>query len=95
MTNQNGVPTKDEMIETILDYQQEGWYDGDQSDVVDELRGLHNGSEKPLDLWSDSDIINEYERAVEFLEELQDIENGQHRITSRSTSQKVQRRCGK
>ena len=76
MTNQNGVPTKDEMIETILDYWQEGWYDGDQSDVVDELRGLHNGSEKPLDLWSDSDIINEYERAVEFLEELQDIENG-------------------
>ena len=66
----------DEMIETILDYWQEGWYDGDQSDVVDELRGLHNGSEKPLDLWSDSDIINEYERAVEFLEELQDIENG-------------------
>ena len=40
MTNQNGVPTKDEMIETILDYWQEGWYDGDQSDVVDELRGL-------------------------------------------------------
>ena len=76
MTNQNGVPPKDEMIETILDYWQEGWYDGDQSDVVDELRGLHNGSEKPLDLWSDSDIINEYERAVEFLEELQDIENG-------------------
>ena len=76
MTNQNGVPTKDEMIETILDYWQEGWYDGDQSDVVDELRGLDNGSEKPLDLWSDSDIINEYERAVEFLEELQDIENG-------------------
>ena len=76
MTNQNGVPTKDEMIETILDYWQEGWYDGDQSDVVDELRGLHNGSEKPLDLWSDSAIINEYERAVEFLEELQDIENG-------------------
>ena len=76
MTNQNGVPTKDEMIETILDYWQEGWYDGDQSDVVDELRGLHNCSEKPLDLWSDSDIVNEYERAVEFLEELQDIENG-------------------
>ena len=78
MTNQNGVPTKDEMIETILDYWQEGWYDGDQSDVVDELRGLHNGSEKPLcriDLWSNSDIENEYERAVEFLEELQDIEN--------------------
>ena len=75
MTNQNGVPTKDEMIETILDYWQEGWYDGDQSDVIDELRGLHNGSEKPLDFWSDSDIINEYERAVEFLEELQDIED--------------------
>ena len=75
MTNQNGVPTKDEMIETILDYWQEGWYDGDHSDVIDELRGLHNGSEKPLDLWSDSDIVNEYERAVEFLEELQDIEN--------------------
>ena len=69
-------PDRDSMIETILDYWQEGWYDGDQSDVVDELRGLHNGSEKPLDLWSDSDIINEYERAVEFLEELQDIENG-------------------
>ena len=75
MSNQNGVPSKDEMIETILDYWQEGWYDGDQSDVIDELRGLHNGSEKPLDKWSDSDIINEYEIAVEFLEELQDIEN--------------------
>ena len=43
--------------------------------MVDELRGLHNGSEKPLDLWSDSDIVNEYERAVRFLEELQDIED--------------------
>ena len=52
MTN----PDRDSMIETILDYWQEGWYDGDQSDVVDELRGMHNGSEKPLDLWSDSDI---------------------------------------
>ena len=69
-------PDRDDMIETILDYMQEAWYEGDQSDVIDELRGLHNGSEKPLDLWSDSDIINEYERAVEFLEELQDIENG-------------------
>jgi hypothetical protein len=75
MSNQNGVPTRDEMIESILDYWQEGWYDGDQSDMLDELRGLHNGSEKPLDKWSDSDIINEYEIAVEFLEELQDIEN--------------------
>jgi hypothetical protein len=75
MSNQNGVPTRDEMIESILDYWQEGWYDGDQSDVIDELRGLHNGSEKPLDKWSDSDIINEYEIAVEFLEELQDMEN--------------------
>ena len=70
------IQNRDDMIETILDYWQEGWYEGDQSDVVDELRGLHNGSEKPLDLWSDSDIINEYERAVVFLEELQDIENG-------------------
>jgi len=60
------------MIETILDYMQEGWYNGDQSDVVEELRGLHNGSEKPLDKWSDSDIVNEYERAVEFLDELED-----------------------
>lgn len=66
---------RDDMIETILDYWQEGWYNGDQSDVIDELRGLHNGSEKPLDKWSDSDIINEYEIAVEFLEELQDMEN--------------------
>ena len=68
MTN----PDRDSMIETILDYMQEGWYEGDQSDVIDELRGLHNGSEKPLDSWSDSDIINEYERAVEFLKELED-----------------------
>ena len=72
MSNQNGVPTRDEMIESILDYWQEGWYGGDQSDVVDELRGMHNGSEKPLDKWSDSDIVNEYERAVEFLDELED-----------------------
>ena len=72
MTNQNGVPTKDEMIETILDYWQEGWYDGDQSDVIDELRGLNDGSEKPLYKWSDSDIQSEYETAVEFLEGLED-----------------------
>jgi hypothetical protein len=63
---------RDDMIETILDYWQEGWYDGDQSDVIDELRGLHNGSEKSLDKWSDSDIKNEYEIAVKFLEELED-----------------------
>ena len=66
------TPTKDDMIETILDYWQEGWYDGDYSDVVDELRGMHNGSEKPLDSWSDGDIINAYETAVEFLEGLED-----------------------
>ena len=65
-------PDRDSMIETILDYWQEGWYEGDQSDVVDELRGMHNGSEKPLDKWSDSDIENEYEIAVEFLEGLED-----------------------
>ena len=65
-------PDRDSMIETILDYWQEGWYDGDQSDVIDELRGLHNGSEKPLDKWSDSDIQSEYERAVMFLEGLED-----------------------
>ena len=65
-------PDRDSMIETILDYWQEGWYEGDQSDVVDELRGMHNGSEKPLDKWSDSDIQSEYERAVMFLEGLED-----------------------
>ena len=64
-------PDRDDMIETILDYWQEGWYD-DESDVIDELRGLHNGSEKSLDKWSDSDIENEYEIAVEFLEGLED-----------------------
>ena len=65
-------PDRDSMIETILDYWQEGWYDGDQSDVVDELRGLNGGSEKPLYKWSDSDIQSEYEIAVEFLEGLED-----------------------
>ena len=65
-------PDRDDMIETIMDYWQEGWYDGDQSDVIDELRGLNDGSEKPLYKWSDSDIENEYEIAVEFLEGLED-----------------------
>ena len=65
-------PDRDDMIETIMDYWQEGWYDGDQSDVIDELRGLNDGSEKPLYKWSDSDIQSEYETAVEFLEGLED-----------------------
>jgi len=65
-------PDRDEMIETIMDYWQEGWYDGDQSDVIDELRGLNGGSQKPLYKWSDSDIQSEYETAVEFLEGLED-----------------------
>jgi len=65
-------PDRDSMIETIMDYWQEGWYNGDQSDVIDELRGLNGGSEKPLYKWSDSDIENEYEIAVEFLEGLED-----------------------
>jgi hypothetical protein len=65
-------PDRDEMIETIMDYWQEGWYNGDESDVIDELRGLNDGSEKPLYKWSDSDIENEYETAVEFLEGLED-----------------------
>lgn len=65
-------PDRDDMIETIMDYWQEGWYDGDQSDVIDELRGLNDGSEKPLYKWSDSDIQSEYEIAVEFLEGLED-----------------------
>ena len=66
------TPDRDDMIETIMDYWQEGWYDGDQSDVIDELRGLNDGSEKPLYKWSDSDIENEYEIEVEFLEGLED-----------------------
>ena len=66
------TPDRDDMIETIMDYWQEGWYDGDQSDVIDELRGLNGGSQKPLYKWSDSDIENEYETAVEFLEGLED-----------------------
>jgi len=33
---------------------------------------LHNGSEKPLDKWSDSDIENEYTNAKEYLDELED-----------------------
>ena len=66
------TPDRDDMIETIMDYWQEGWYNGDESDVIDELRGLNDGSEKPLYKWSDSDIINEYEIAVEFLEGLED-----------------------
>ena len=65
-------PDRDEMIETIMDYWQEGWYNGDQSDVIDELRGLNGGSQKPLYKWSDSDIQSEYETAVEFLEGLED-----------------------
>ena len=65
-------PDRDSMIETIMDYWQEGWYNGDQSDVIDELRGLNGGSEKPLYKWSDSDIQSEYETAVEFLEGLED-----------------------
>ena len=65
-------PDRDDMIETIMDYWQEGWYNGDQSDVIDELRGLNGGSEKPLYKWSDSDIQSEYEIAVEFLEGLED-----------------------
>ena len=65
-------PDRDDMIETIMDYWQEGWYNGDQSDVIDELRGLNGGSEKPLYKWSDSDIQSEYETAVEFLEGLED-----------------------
>jgi|TARA_R100000030_G_scaffold57598_1_gene43380 hypothetical protein len=65
-------PDRDDMIETIMDYWQEGWYDGDQSDVIDELRGLNGGSQKPLYKWSDSDIQSEYETAVEFLEGLED-----------------------
>ena len=68
MTN----PDRDDMIETILDYMQEAWYEGDQSDVIDELRGLNGGSQKPLYKWSDSDIQSEYETAVEFLEGLED-----------------------
>tara|TARA_R100000008_G_C3479175_1_gene112953 strand:- start:317 stop:523 length:207 start_codon:yes stop_codon:yes gene_type:complete len=66
------TPDRDDMIETIMDYWQEGWYDGDQSDVIDELRGLNGGSQKPLYKWSDSDIQSEYETAVEFLEGLED-----------------------
>ena len=65
-------PDRDEMIETILDYWQEGWYEGDQSDIIEELRGLHTADEKPLDTWSDSDIESEYKTAVEFLAELED-----------------------
>ena len=66
------TPDRDDRIETRMDYWQEGWYDGDQSDVIDELRGLNGGSQKPLYKWSDSDIENEYETAVEFLEGLED-----------------------
>ena len=60
--------TKEDKIELILDYWQEGWYEGDQGDVIDELRGLHNRSEKPLNSWSDGEVDGEYEIALKYFE---------------------------
>ena len=60
---------REDKMEIILDYFQEGWY---QEDPVDELRALHMWHEKPLHKWSDDEIDNEYEMAKDYLKDIDD-----------------------
>jgi len=60
---------REDKMDIILDYFQEGWY---QEDPVDELRELHMGHEKPLHKWSDDEIDNEYEIAKDYLKDIDD-----------------------
>lgn len=60
--------TREEKIDVIFAYWEEGWYDMEVSDAVDELKGLHKG-ETPLYQWDKSAINSEYENALEFFKE--------------------------
>tara|TARA_R100000231_G_C5280886_1_gene151558 strand:- start:219 stop:419 length:201 start_codon:yes stop_codon:yes gene_type:complete len=61
--------TREEKIEKILQYWEEGWYSGKLQDAFDELKGLHTGQEFPLTQWNDEEIGWEYEEAERFFNE--------------------------
>ena len=60
--------TREDKIEKILQYWEEGWYSNKLQDVFDELKGLHTGKEFPLTQWNDEEIAWEYEEAKSFYE---------------------------
>ena len=61
--------TREEKIEKIFEYWEEGWYDNSFADVIDEMKELYKGELKPFSQWSDDEIQYQYEDALEYLNE--------------------------
>ena len=61
--------TREEKIEKIFEYWEEGWYDNSFADVIVEMKELYKGELKPFSQWSDDEIQYQYEDALEFFDE--------------------------
>ena len=62
-------PSKDEMIDTIMEYYNYGWEGGEFSELYDELADLNRNGCKGLENESIDFLQGEYDNAKEFLEE--------------------------
>ena len=61
--------TREEKIEKIFEYWEEGWYDNSLADVIDEMKERYKSELKPFSQWSDEEIQYQYEDALEYLNE--------------------------
>ena len=61
--------TREDKIEKILEYWEEGWYNESLEDAFDEMKELYKGELKPFSQWSDDEIQYQYEDALEFFDE--------------------------
>ena len=57
--------TKEEKIEVILEWYEDGWYGGTVEDIVDEVRQYRVSGVRGMKDWSDEEIDDEYETANE------------------------------
>ena len=62
--------SREDKIEAILDWYEQGWMGGEAGDLADELRGYLESGVRGMKDWSDEEIDDEYETCAEGLETL-------------------------
>ena len=65
-------PSKDEMIDTIIEYYNYGWESGDDGELYDELDDLNRNGCKGLENETLDFLQGEYDNAKECLEDIED-----------------------
>ena len=70
--------TREEKIEKILDYWEEGWYANKLQDAFNEFKELYKGELHQFTKWDIADIDDQYEEALEFFKaKIYDIQKEQ------------------